>query len=45
MTMFTGLAPIQIGVAEPSTGSTSNASASGEPEHARVVIVGSGPAG
>ncbi len=45
MTMFTGLAPIQIGVAEPSTNSTSNASASGEPEHARVVIVGSGPAG
>ena len=45
MTMFTKLAPVQIGVAEFSSNGQSIAGGSGEPEHARVVIVGSGPAG
>jgi thioredoxin reductase (NADPH) len=45
MTMFTKLAPVLIGVAQLSSNGRSNAGGCGEPEHARVVIVGSGPAG
>ena len=46
MTLFSRLAPVQIGVAEPShQPRVHDARGSGEPERAHVVIVGSGPAG